>query len=219
VFAQLTISPAAPKDRDPIYLELPANYLQDRYYFVGTTMEAMKITAWYQEAGTYFPTGPMTPASRIPLGQLPAGDYSVEIAIRDQGTRGSVPFRVARRTGTQVPMFNYTDMWWNPQQSGWGVSIHQHASDVLFAVWFVYGDDRKPQWYVMPGGSWERNSMFYGPVYRTSGPAFSGAFDPNEVGVVQVGTATFDFFSGDGGQFRYTIDGVQGGKIIQRQPF
>jgi hypothetical protein len=217
-FAQ-TISPAAPKDRDSIYLELPANYLQYQYYFVGTTMEAMKITAWFEEAGAYFPVGPATSASRIPLGQLPAGDYSVELVIRNQGGRGAIPFRVASRTHSQVPMHNYTDMWWNPQESGWGISIHQHASDGLFAVWFVYGDDHKPQWYVVPGGTWERGSMFSGPVYRTSGPAFRGVFDPAQVGVAPVGTAILDFFSGDGAQFRYTIDGVAGSKVIQRQPF
>jgi len=27
-----------------------------------------------------------------------------------------------------VPAANYSDMWWNPGESGWGISITQHPS-------------------------------------------------------------------------------------------
>ena len=29
--------------------------------------------------------------------------------------------------GQSVPAANYTDMWWNPSESGWGISFAQHA--------------------------------------------------------------------------------------------
>ena len=37
-----------------------------------------------------------------------------------------------------VPAANYTDMWWNPSESGWGISFAQHASNQVFAVWYTY---------------------------------------------------------------------------------
>ena len=65
-----------------------------------------------------------------------------------------------------VPAANYSDMWWNPAESGWGISIAQHAStNQVFAVWYTY-DPRepassgrfKPLWLVMPGRSEEHTS-------------------------------------------------------------
>ena len=39
-----------------------------------------------------------------------------------------------------APLFaaNYTDHWWNPDESGWGVTLAHH-NDKLFAVWYVLG--------------------------------------------------------------------------------
>jgi len=36
------------------------------------------------------------------------------------------------------PTQNYSDLWWNPAESGWGISITQHNA-TIFAAWFVYG--------------------------------------------------------------------------------
>ncbi len=41
------------------------------------------------------------------------------------------------------PAHDYTDLWWNPGESGWGISIRQKppaggAVDALFAVWYTY---------------------------------------------------------------------------------
>ena len=38
---------------------------------------------------------------------------------------------------------NFTDQWWNPDESGWGASILQQG-DVLFVDLFVYGADGRP---------------------------------------------------------------------------
>jgi hypothetical protein len=61
-----------------------------------------------------------------------------------------------------IPAANYSDIWWNPSESGWGVTFTQHpTSNQVFAVWYTY-DPRapdaaspgnfKPLWLVMPGG-------------------------------------------------------------------
>ena len=40
---------------------------------------------------------------------------------------------------------NYQDMWWNPSESGWGISLTQEGS-TIFGAWFTYNQDGTPPW-------------------------------------------------------------------------
>lgn len=115
---------------------------------------------------------------------------------------------------------DYSDIWWNPNESGWGLTIADHGSQ-LFAVWFTYRQDGKPTWYVIPGGTLSSDHKhFQGDVYTTTGPAYSTAiFDPSRVTVTKVGTASIDFASFGAATFAYNVAGVAQTKQIQRQPF
>lgn len=110
-----------------------------------------------------------------------------------------------------VPNANYTDMWWNPSESGWGISFAQHAgTNQVFAVWYTY-DPRelaasgrsKPLWFVMPGGTWTSPSRLTGTAYVTQGMPFnqggSGTRDN------PVGTFTFEFANSSSGTFTYNV--------------
>ncbi len=75
----------------------------------------------------------------------------------------------------------YTDMWWNPSESGWGANV-VHQDDTAFVTLFVYGPDGAPRWYsaavrtiaLYPDG---RPAMS-GDLYRMRGPGEHGPFDP-----------------------------------------
>ena len=41
---------------------------------------------------------------------------------------------------------DYTDLWWNPAESGWGVNVVQ-SDTFMFLTFFIYGQDGKPTWY------------------------------------------------------------------------
>lgn len=114
---------------------------------------------------------------------------------------------------------DYTDLWWNPAESGWGLNIIQHPSRNIFAVWYTYGNDAKPMWFTVPGGTWTSANTFTGLVYSTSGPAANTPFDPARVRVTPVGSATLTFTGANNGTWTYTINGVSGSKAITRQPF
>ena len=110
-----------------------------------------------------------------------------------------------------VPAANYTDMWWNQEQSGWGVSFMQHATNQVYAVWYTY-DPRepdaasgqfKPIWLVMAGGTWSTHTPITGPVYVTNGRPYTQP-DSNTT-VTAVGTFTFTFASSSAGTFTYNI--------------
>ena len=111
-----------------------------------------------------------------------------------------------------VPSANFSDMWWNPAESGWGISLVQHAgSNKVYAVWYTY-DPReqdpangqfKPLWFVMDGGTWTAPNTLTGPAYVTNGVPFSQA--GSSTTVTRAGTFTFTFSSGSAGTFRYDI--------------
>jgi len=118
---------------------------------------------------------------------------------------------------------NYSDIWWNPSESGWGLTIADHETQ-LFAVWYTYRQDGSPTWFVIPGGSFSQGRrIFSGDAYQTTGPAYNAAFNPGAVTVTRVGNVTIDF--APPGQaagvalFSYTIGPVSGSRYIQRQPF
>jgi hypothetical protein len=120
---------------------------------------------------------------------------------------------------TVSPAYDFTDLWWNPSESGWGLNLVQHPSKVIFAVWYTYESDGTRIWYIVPNGSWTNSMTYTGPLYVTTGPSYNKSFDANQVQVRQVGTATLNFSGPNTGTFSYSIDGVSGTKSMQRQAF
>lgn len=112
----------------------------------------------------------------------------------------------------------WTDLWWNPNESGWGVNVAQQ-NDVMFATMFVYGNDGSPTWYVAsdirdPGndGTWT------GALYRVTGPWFGAAsFNPSSVNAVQVGNFVFIEETLNRAVIQYVINGTFYVKTVVRQ--
>lgn len=116
---------------------------------------------------------------------------------------------------------NYQDMWWNPNESGWGVNVAQQ-NNTMFATWFIYGANNQPLWLVMSNAqrSGSAGNTFTGDVFQTTGTSFSVTpFVPLQASnVTTVGTATFAFSNVRAGTLTYTVNGVQVVKQITRQP-
>jgi hypothetical protein len=113
-----------------------------------------------------------------------------------------------------VPTANYSDIWGNTSEAGWGVAITQHADNQLVAVWYTY-DPRaadasspgnfKPLWIIMPGGTWTTPTSITGDVYVTVGTPFAQAWNPAAITNTKVGTFTFTFASTGAGTFVYNV--------------
>jgi hypothetical protein len=125
------------------------------------------------------------------------------------------------RPGTPLAV-DYTDLWWNPSESGWGLGITQQ-SDVMFLTWFVYEDTGRPIWYVasncaVKGGG----NGCTGRLYRVAGPPgpiFTGTFDRSKVHAEDVGGIDVTFTDSNNGVITYTVNGVPGSKAVTRQLF
>lgn len=115
-----------------------------------------------------------------------------------------------------------SDLWWNSNESGWGVNIVQQAN-VLFATFFVYGPDSRARWYVAPdtrcpGAPADVQMVCSGPLYETTGPVVtSGPFDPSAVTRRQVGTFTFLYSRPNAAIISYSVDGAVTSKNVRRQ--
>ena len=116
-----------------------------------------------------------------------------------------------------VPTVDYTDMWYKPDESGWGLNVMQHSSNIIFAVIFTYDTPSRPMWFVLPSGVWTSSTTYTGTLYQVAGaPANMTYVGP---GVTPVGTATLLFSSASTGNISYSVNGTLVTKPIQRQPF
>jgi hypothetical protein len=110
---------------------------------------------------------------------------------------------------------DFTDLWWNPAEPGWGVNLVQ-AQTFLFATFFVYGPDNHPVWYT---GEMKREATgaFAGPLYVTTGTPFGAPANPAHKSARQVGTVTFTPSAATAGTLAYNVDGILVTKAVQRQ--
>jgi hypothetical protein len=125
---------------------------------------------------------------------------------------------VAHLANKNQPAFNVADLWWNAQESGWGLSLAHGVSGTLFATWFTYGSDGKPMWYVMSGCVWEAASQCRGTLYRTNGTPVGLPYQPADGRVTTVGTLTLKFTDQTNATMQAVIDGVVVNKTMTRQP-
>lgn len=235
-FSQVSIYPASPKMFETVRVRVPEGAPSFETFDVRGTrisMEGRKVTA--SVVARRVATGPEPfPALDLPLGQFPAGSYEVEVRVVSPDgaflrSPGSTSFTIPARA-TEEPLWNLTDLWWTPEESGWGINMIQHGSGVIFATWFIYGTDGKATWYVIPEGRWTAEGVQYvGPIYRTTGPEFCfdgqfcrvTGFDPASVTRTLVGEGKISIF---GSNFEraiitMTIDGKTLTRQVRRQPF
>jgi hypothetical protein len=228
---QVSVYPSSPKELETVRVRLPlgalgldANGRPDSYEENGTTLTMVnnKITvSLLMKGATGFPVGVELD---WPLGQLPPGNYEVEVTKRsaigvNEGLVGRTSFTVSPRPATGA-IFNFTDLYWDVSEPGWGISVTQLTSGQLFLIWFVYDTDGKPVWYYVSDGEWfSKNFAFRGTVYRAVGSDFSGKYDPSRFQPAAVGTAEIAFSpqNFDHAAFIFTMNGKSFAKIVRRQ--
>jgi hypothetical protein len=116
---------------------------------------------------------------------------------------------------------NYSDLWWNPDESGWGVTVAQEGT-TLFLTFYIYAPDGRPTWAVATlyrtAQSATGQPVFTGALHVTTGPYYGApSFNPGAVTPRQAGTATFAPSDATTASLTYSIDGVNVTKSIRRQ--
>ena len=117
---------------------------------------------------------------------------------------------------------DYTDLWYNPNESGWGLNLIQQYQ-TMFGTLFVYDATTAPHWYVasdLEPSSNGSTTSWQGTLYTTTGPYFGAtSFNPASVTNTVVGTMTINFTSDTTATLLYSINGAVVSKNVIRQTF
>ena len=118
----------------------------------------------------------------------------------------------------------YTDLYYDPQQPGSGMSLVQQ-SETAFITLFTYGADGKPTWlvavdapviaYASPGAL----PVFSGTLYKTEGSYHGGPYDASRSKAVPVGQLGVEALDRDRVRVHYTADGVTVVRELRRYTF
>ncbi len=121
-------------------------------------------------------------------------------------------------TGSTPPSFDFTDLWWNPAEDGWGMAISQQF-DVAFATWYAYDATGKAIWYVADQCKL-LGTRCEGKLYQVSGGVpLTVAWNGNKPKVTEVGSISLVFTDLNNGDMNYTLNGTKFFRKITRQLF
>ena len=110
-----------------------------------------------------------------------------------------------------------TGLWWNPNESGWGVTLTQQY-DVIFVAMYTYDNAGNPIWYVITNCPVVANGCT-GDMYKVNGgSAPTSIWSPSLV-PTKVGTGTLAFTDNNTGTMNFSVNGIPGSKAITRQVF
>jgi lysyl endopeptidase len=114
---------------------------------------------------------------------------------------------------------DYSGAWYDPNESGWGISIVRGDSGALGLAMYHYAQSHAPIWYLFQNGSFS-GTTFSATVYQYSGPWIGEAYDASMASSSAVGQVTINFSSASNAVFNYSIAGVgSGAKNISKLIF
>jgi hypothetical protein len=225
------ISPANPAEFDPVNLRMTVDSCAFAADSVSVTAAGNTFRVAHRMNACFAPGEPRVVDIR--LGTLPVGNWNVEVYPGGDPTAPPserISFSVSGRPQIAIfpppprPLTDYSGQWYKPTESGWGLSIHQSPTNIVFAAWYVYSPTGVPVWYTLQSGQWTSSTKWSGKVYATMGPPFfAPTFDPTQVVIAEAGVATLDFEQRPGEEgyatLSYTVGNNTGSKRITRLQF
>ncbi|MEP7275865.1 MAG: hypothetical protein ABI812_05875 [Betaproteobacteria bacterium] len=109
---------------------------------------------------------------------------------------------------------DYTDLWFVPSESGWGVNVVQ-SDNFMFLTFFIYGADNKPTW-LTAQLTLDAQGAYSGGLYATSGTYYAKPWNTGDaIPAQQVGSAQFKPGAANSAQatLTYVVNGV--GTVIK----
>ena len=195
----------------PAWLVMPNGARQPNGSFAGDLYRTRGPIAQAVESAAIVGTMrfEVTAASQATLSYV-ADNVSVTRAVQ-RLTFSAMPrtcaWMVDSRKASVAEAGNFTSLWWNPVEPGWGLALSQQA-DTIFGVLFGYDSANRASWTVMANGARKSVGTFGGALYRA--PRGS---------VQEIGDMSLAFYNSDEGVVSYRQDGIAVMKVIVRQEF
>ena len=230
VFAASSLVPSQPNSFETVNLRMTV----DSCTYVPSTVrvsQSSNVIRVIQQPNNCFAAGsPLVVDVR--LGALPAGDYRVEVYATSAASgppAESLSFQVRDPVEVAVfpppvrPLTDYSGIWFNPGESGWGLTLHQGPMHSMFGLLFVYNAQGQPEWFSLQNGRWISPTKWQSTLHRTTGPYYGALmFNAGEVAYHAVGIADLDFSSAPIEQGRaslsWSVEGRAVVKTVQRMP-
>lgn len=125
----------------------------------------------------------------------------------------------ASTTASRASANNYSDIWWDPNSSGWGLNF-QHVGDQIFLTWYTYDTDGEAIFYT-GATTRQADGSFRGDLLRVRNgtPLLQINNAPATTGSDVIGSVTLRFSDGENATFAYTLGNVSQSKTITRMRF
>jgi hypothetical protein len=142
-----------------------------------------------------------------------AGVFSMSGERLDTVAIGHVgPVPVLRLPADTAPVpVDFTDLWFDPKQPGWGVFLDQQGATV-FATLFTHDPAGHPTWLFMSNGARQSDGSFSGDLHRTRGPLAEALKNVAAVGSLRFEPAP----DADRATLVYYVDGGLHTRTVQR---
>ena len=144
---------------------------------------------------------------------LDAGTYFVQVGHFDPGGTGTYNLRVR---ADPVDKTNYTDIWYDASESGWGINLN-HQDNTMFASLYTYDANGAPLWLAMSNGQRQPDGSYAGNLEQYSGAAYNAPW--HAAVPAAVGTMRLAFSSATSGTLTYTYGVTTVTKNITRYVF
>jgi hypothetical protein len=117
--------------------------------------------------------------------------------------------------GAPAPSADFSGLWFDPAEPGWGVSITQSAENHVFVAWYTYGADSQSTWLYAQQNAWAASDVLDAPLYRTrAAPAAS--YDAAKFAQASIGTMRLTFGADGSATFVADYDGQHLVKPLKR---
>ena len=196
------------------------NVVLDNGSFAMTTTSAAGASCTY--SGPQQPDGSLfSVAGTYSCNDGRSGGFTladVDVTRHGFTATGSLGDIAAQRRSSAIRGDGYnTDLWFDPAESGWGLTVVEQG-DIVFGALYVYDAEGKPHWYSASSLAYEQcappdsasdcNARYRGALYESTGPYFGTSFNAAAVQRRQVGTMSIDRFGDNTAYLDYTIDGI-----------
>jgi len=108
----------------------------------------------------------------------------------------------------------HTAMWFNPDRNGEGLVVEVLSSDRILLYWFTYDDEGNQRWLqgvgLLSEDEEDSQSIEILEFYLTRGPTFGATFDPEDLEILPVGSASLSFQGCESAIFSYDVNGQVG---------
>ncbi|MDX2221011.1 MAG: hypothetical protein SF172_18500 [Burkholderiales bacterium] len=141
------------------------------------------------------------------------GTYYVSVGHWDPAaTTGN--YQILARFSTATT--NYSDIWWNQTESGWGLALN-HQDNILAGALYTFDSDGQPLFLILNGATRQPDGSYVGPLVRSRGPAFNTLPWPaSQVQRTTVGSMRLNFLGSANLDISYTVNETPVNKSLTR---